>query len=268
MIFLSKIFVIIQYILKYPIFRHQLCSLLIIGISLIIIIITEIIYQKDNILMYNNDSKFILLIVLIFIEIFFLSLLHSGDKYLLEFSSIKPYNMLIFEGLSGLIFTFIAFLEDNPIIKLKKVYNKESGGSFTFFIFLLFCYYILSGIANADRFEVNKLYSPMTVTLSNYFLNPIIMTYNYILGNDFIIEGNKNIFYFLINLILSCIITLTGLVFNEFIVLFCCGMEHNTYKEITSRSKDYSSQILELKDLHDDTSSDNNNNDETYVIYV
>ena len=48
--------------------------------------------------MYNNNSKFILLITLIFIEIFFISMVHSGDKYLLEFNSVKSYNMLIFQG--------------------------------------------------------------------------------------------------------------------------------------------------------------------------
>ena len=94
------------------------------------------------------------------------------------------------------------------------------------------------------------------------------MTYNYILDNDFIIGGNRNISYFLINLILSCIISITGLVFNEFIVLFCCGMEKNTYKEISSRSIYYSSQNIELKDIEDDISSENDNKDGTYIIYV
>ena len=135
--------IIYHYILKYPIFRHQFCSLIIIGICLVTIIITEILFQKDNIFMYNNESKFTLFIVLIFIEIFFLSILHSGDKYLLEFDSVKPYNILIFESLSGLVFTSIAFLEDNPIIKLKKIHDKESGGFFTLFIFL-FYYYVIA----------------------------------------------------------------------------------------------------------------------------
>ena len=108
----------------------------------------------------------------------------------------------------------------------------------------------------------------MAVTLSNYFLNPIFMIYNYILGNDFLIGGKKNLSYFLINLVLSFIISLTAMVFNEFVVLFCCGMERNTYKEIASRSKDYSSQILELNDICNDTLSENDNNDKIYQIYV
>ena len=105
------------YFLKYPLFRHHICSLLVIGICLISIIITEIIYQIDNILMSNNASRFILLILLIHAELFFTSMLHLGDKYLLEYNSLKPYKIAIIEGFFGLIFTFIAFIEDNPFIK-------------------------------------------------------------------------------------------------------------------------------------------------------
>ena len=248
--------IIYCYVLKYPLFRHHICSLLVIGICLIAIIITEIIFQIDNIIMLNNTSRFILLISLIIVEIFFLSMLHLGDKYLLEYNSLKTYIVALIEGFFGLIFTFIAFLEDNPMIKLKNVYDKESSGSFTFFIFLLFCYCVLSGIANIYRLEVNKLYSPMTVTLSNYFLNPIIMIYNYIFGSDFTIRGNKNFPYFFINLILSFIISITGLVFNEFIVLFFCGLELNTYKQITTRAESLNNEIIELRNMEDDNDLD------------
>ena len=96
----------------------------------------------------------------------------------------------------------------------------------------------------------------MTVNLSNYFLNPIIMIYNYIFGSDFIIRGNKNLFYFLINLILSFIISITGLVCNEFIVLFFCGLEHNTYEQITKRSIAANNDIIELRSMSDDNNSE------------
>ena len=96
----------------------------------------------------------------------------------------------------------------------------------------------------------------MTVNLSNYFLNPIIMIYNYIFGSDFIIRGNKNLFYFLINLILSFIISITGLVYNEFIVLFFCGLELNTYKQITRRAESLNNEIIELRNMEDDNDLD------------
>ena len=101
----------------------------------------------------------------------------------------------------------------------------------------------------------------MTVTLSNYFLNPIIMIYNFVSGNDFIIKGNKNFFYFFINLILSFIISITGLVFNEFIVLFFCGLEYNTYKQITKRSTAVNNEMIELRDNAMDDDNDLDKND-------
>ena len=91
----------------------------------------------------------------------------------MEYHSVKPCIILIVEGLSGLVFSFIALVEDNPLIKLQKVYDESSVGSFILFIFLIFIFFILSGLTNIYRLETNKLYSPMAETLSNYFSNPI-----------------------------------------------------------------------------------------------
>ena len=261
--------IIYYFSLKLPIFRHQLFCLILIGICIIILIITEIIFQKDYIATFNNDINFVSLLFLVILELFFLAVLHSADKYLMEYHSVKPCIILIVEGLSGLVFSFIALVEDNPLIKLQKVYDESSVGSFILFIFLIFIFFILSGLTNIYRLETNKLYSPMAETLSNYFSNPIFIIYVYISGDDFIIKGEKNISYFIINLILSFIITLTGLVFNEFVVLFCCGLEYNTYKQITQRAKDMEVNYNELNDVTgDENNTDNDNKDETYVIYV
>ena len=94
------------------------------------------------------------------------------------------------------------------------------------------------------------------------------MIYNFISGNDFIIGGSENLFYFLINLILSCIISITGLVYNEFIVLFFCGLERNTYKEITKRSK-IVNETMQLIDTADDNDTEKeDDNIDTYTVYA
>ena len=128
----------------------------------------------------------------------------------------------------------------------------------------------------------------MTESLSNYILNPIIMIYRYILGDDFMVEGKKNLPYFIINLILSIIISFTGLVFNEFIILFCCGLEHNTYKQIIQRALptksefEFSNKIKndseneiktesEIKKLSSTSMRDNSESEikmEIYSIYI
>ena len=49
-----------------------------------------------------------------------------------------------------------------------------------------------------------------------------------------------------------------GFLYNEFLVLYFCGLEKNTYLEITKRSK-----ILSISsfDIDKDNFSDDNNND-------
>ena len=56
------------------------------------------------------------------------------------------------------------------------------------------------------------------------------------IGNDFIIKRNRNYLYFFINLFLSLTITLTGFVYNEFVVLFFCGLERETHDQISKRA--------------------------------
>ena len=58
---------------------------------------TEIFIQKEKI--YKLFSDFILLIGLILLEMFFLCILDSIDKYLMEYNSVELYMILIFEGL-------------------------------------------------------------------------------------------------------------------------------------------------------------------------
>ena len=93
----------------------------------------------------------------------------------------------------------------------------------------------------------------MVLTLSDYFLNPIYIIYNYIDG-DFNSKNGQNIFYFVLNLILSILTVISTFIFNEFIVLFCFGFERNTYDQITRRSID---EKIEMRLYDNDEESDN-----------
>ena len=244
------------YILKYPLLRHQIFSLIVVGICLAIIIMSETYFQKDNI--HMSASNYLLLVLLISLELFFLSVLDSGDKYLMEFNSIEPCQILLYEGFFGAILSFIGFIEDRPISKIKNIYDKFSAGYFVLFIFLLFLYLVLSGFKNIYRLHTNKSYSPMAQTLANYALNPLYMIYDVITGNDFIFKGEVNYYYFSINLVLSIIISFTGFVLNEFIVLFCCGLEYNTYRQISERAEILDSKVCELASISDEEISNKN----------
>ena len=121
-------------------------------------------------------------------------------------------------------------------------------------IFLLIIYVILSGGKNTFRILTNKIYSPMTATLAEYFLNPFYIIYYFIFHNDFISNGNKNYAYFIINIILSLLITLSGCVYNEFLVLFFCGLERETHSQVSKRA----SLNKEIYSLYEDEESDFN----------
>ena len=98
-------------------------------------------------------------------------------------------------------------------------------------------FYLFTALRAAFRIMINKLYSPMELTLSDYFLNPFYIIFNYING-DFKSKNGQNIAYFVLNLILSSLTAFSAFIYNEFIVLFCFGFERNTYDQITKRSFD------------------------------
>ena len=199
------------------------------------------------------------------------------DKYLLEFESVDPFFIIMIEGLIGFLFSILFCFIENPIENLKHIYNKESTASFCLFVILLLLFYLLTAFRVAFRIMVNKIYSPMVLTLSDYFLNPIYIIYYFFKG-DFKSKEGRDIFYFVLNLILSILTAFSTFIYNEFIVLFCFGLEKNTYDQITKRSltEEVEMNIQEimkdtLKDIDDDEESDLNISHvktKTYNIYV
>ena len=254
-------------ILKYKILRHQFFCILIIGVCLLIVIISEVLIKKDDISL--SKSNFVLLIFLLLVEMLGISLIHSEEKYLIEFDSLSPSNLLFKEGFFGFIISFLGLINDNPIRKLQIVYDNCSGGFFALFIFLCFIYIVLSGIHNIYKIYVISLYSIMTVSLANYFFNPFFMIHDFISGGDYIIKGEKNTSYFILNLILSIIISICGCIFNDILVINCCGLAYDTYKEISERAR-YSSnfRLSELMPTSKDDESESKDNSRTYDIYV
>ena len=71
--------------------------------------------------------------------------------------------------------------------------------------------------------------------LTEYFINPIYLIIGFINNDDFIVRGEKNVLYFVVNLILSIIISFCGCVFNEFIILYFCNLEHETHHQISKK---------------------------------
>ena len=217
------------YVMKFKIVRHQKVSLVVLIIALGLIIATEFMVQKVNV--YLSYLQFIFAIFIIFLIHFFTSLNDIIEKYLFEFDSLNQFKTLMWEGIFGIILTLIYCAYDSPFGYLVDYYHKLTTLQFSFLIVALFIYIVLSGGRNAYRVHVNKLYSPIVKTLTDYFVNPIYILYYKLRKKDF-----DRTEYFIINMICSLIITFFGCVYNEFIILFFCGLEFDTYEEVSKRA--------------------------------
>ena len=232
--------------LRLTIFKHQAFSNILISICLIIVIITEFLFQDINIFMTYTD--FIIILFIIFFCQILNGLIDSIEKYLYEYDFLNPFYTLMYEGIYGFILSFLIFFVPNFGNDITLVYKNYSTGYLILFTFLLLLYIILCGGRNVYRVITTKLYSPMARSLTDYFLNPIYFIFSYAMGTDFLSNGERNIFYFIVNLILSIVISFCGCVNNEFIVLFCCGLETNTHNQIVLRSNTVTKELEEYGD--------------------
>ena len=102
----------------------------------------------------------------------------------------------------------------------------------------------------------------MVSTLQDYALNPIYLFYYYGAHNDFRKNGRFNVAYFVVNIILSLIISFFGCVYNEFILFFFCGFERDTHDQVSKRADIKISDIqMQLTNIKDDNLS--NDDDES-----
>ena len=154
----------------------------------------------------------------------------------------------MYEGLFGFFISFLFFMIPNYLDDIRLTYNTLSIGKIILFTFLLLLYIILSGGRNVFRVVTTKIYNPMARVLTDYFLNPICLIYYFSIGADFLVDQKRNIFYFTINLILSTILSICGCIYNEFIILFFCGLERNTHEQISKRANILSESLYSIED--------------------
>ena len=229
--------IICYYLLRLKIYRHHKFVLLIILSCFMIVAISEYIFEIF--LKEENGNSFLRFLIFLIIYYVFYGFLDIIEKYLLEVDNINAFKMLMLEGIFGLILTIIYSFLENPFEETKIVYDRKDKIDFILLIILFFIYFITSGGRNLYRVITNKLYSPMAKTLTDSFLDPLFIIYYYISGDDFKDSNNKkNIYFFIINVIISIIIVFCGCVYNELFVLFCCNLEHETYRQISKRARE------------------------------
>ena len=226
-------------------------------------IISEFIFQEINI--FLSYWQFFIYIFLIIIIHFISALLDSIEKYLFEFNNLNIFFVLMLEGIIGFILSFIYSLFQSSLDDIIQFIKKNSYSYIVILTLALILYLILSGLINSYRVLTTKIYSPMTTTFMYYIFNPFFLSYYFIIGADFISYGKRNTLYFIINLIISIILSFIGSVYNEFLILFFCGLERDTYKQIIIRS-DNEGNFYNINDFLDDDEIDDNTSTATNRI--
>ena len=109
--------------------------------------------------------------------------------------------------------------------------------------FLLSLFFIVSGFSNIYKILTIKLYTPVTRTLADSALDFLFFLYYSMIEKE-IKYKQLNTRYFYISFILQIIIVFFNLVYNEFIVLYFCGLEKETHLEIMKRAKIRNSSFI------------------------
>ena len=228
------------YALKFKIEKHHIFSLIGMSICSFIILILDFIYKPKG----NNFGNFIIAYILVFLELIFISFVDVTEKYLVEYNFINKFKILSAEGFFGIILCIIySIITKNNVIKdMMETYEELNKVKKFLMILFLVLYFIISAGINIYKIICNVIYTPIAKSLPAFIFNPLFITYYFFFEKDFLVEGEKNYFYFIANVIFSLIIDFFSLVYNEFLILNCYGLEDSTYTGISLRS-DQNSKI-------------------------
>ena len=176
-----------------------------------------------------------------------------------------PFIILMFEGVFQLLIALFFSIFMNPFENFINVQKQSTKSRFILLIFLYILEFVFRIIINVYKIYCNVIYSPMARSLIDYLLNPILNIIYFFIKGDFY----QNYLYFIIIEIICLVISIFGCVFNEYIILYCCGLEHETKDVIADRANDldniYKIENKELTDINDDISKDDNSDSETDV---
>ena len=215
--------------IKMNIGRHQIVSLIIISFCSIALFSAKIIKKRNEISEKLINFGFTL------ISCTCRALFDTTEKYLLDYNFIDPFLLLLLEGIICFCLMFSCiFIDHNFKIEFNELMNISEKQYLLIGLFII--YSIFSGMKNVYRIITNKFDSPMTRALAESILDPLVTIYY------FFFEMRDDKFTpqfwisFIINFICSIIMALCSCIYNEFIILYFCGLEHETFFEIRNRS--------------------------------
>ena len=173
--------------------------------------------------------------------------LDTTEKYLFEFDYLNPYKVLMLEGLIGCLLLPILFSFESTYKDIKDFYEEKEVWKLILLIILSLMYLCLSLFKNIYRVLTIKSYSPMTRALAESIIDPFVFIYLFKFKPNK--EDENNNYYYIIIIIALLIITFLSFVYNDFIVLYCCGLEYDTHLEIQKRAILYENIDGSIMDL-------------------
>ena len=98
----------------------------------------------------------------------------------------------------------------------------------------------------------------MTRALTESIIDPFSCIYQLFLSKEYNESNNRVLYYFLIFICLI-ITSFLSLVYNDFIILYCCGLEYNTHFEIQKRALLYENLNSGIMDEDKEFKEEENN---------
>ena len=221
---------ICTYALKFRIGRHHKISLILLGLCFCLMMALEIIYKPENI----SYEKFLYAHLLVCCYLLFISFTDCTERYLTEFNFLDPFKIIMFEGIIEFIIAILYSINKDPFKEIINYNENPNHGSVIFLIILLILYFLLSAVANIYKIFCNAIYAPMDKALVDYFLNPILNIFYFIVAGDF----QKNLIFFFICEIICIMMNFFSFIYNEYLILFCFNLSYDTKDEISKRAKE------------------------------
>ena len=217
--------------LRTRLYKHHKVSIQIIIIIIISNLLLDVLVQKFYGYAFTIKFTTILFQFMINICRVFSDII---EKYLFEFNYISPYKILQLKSTVELILLLFLFVFKTTREEFIFLFKMELKNIF-FIIFLLLLYSIICGFLSIYKLFTVKIYSTTTRSLFDSFFDILFFIYFTFSEEKRVIKVST--LYIWINIFSHIIIIFFGLVYNEFIVLYCCGMETNTYSEVYKRSE-------------------------------
>ena len=126
------------FLLKIPLYKHQKCSLIILVFCFLLVLITEYLVLIINFNESNNLTTFTYSLLFRIISQLFFSFQDTIEKYLFKYKFVNPYQLVMIEGIFGILLSMVGFLFKNPLTDTKESYkNYDKKYEFIIVIVLL-----------------------------------------------------------------------------------------------------------------------------------